>query len=384
MTRIAVSGNVIQWAWERSGISLEKLEERFPRIRQWMDETHHPTLKQVEKLAKRTHTPLGYFFLTEPPEEKFPIPNFRTVTAKAVYHPSPDLLETVYIMQRRQAWAHEFLIEQGEQRLPFVGSAKISDNFNDVAKNIRIMLGLENGWAAQHPSWTHALQAFRLAIEKIGILVAGNGVVGNNTRRKLSVSEFRGFVLNDEYAPLIFVNAVDYKAAQMFTLAHEVAHVWFGSSAAFDLYRLMSPTNNATELACNRVAAEILIPESELRDFWPFVVEEDDPFQAIARRFRVSILVAARKAVDLELIKMPEFFDFYSDYVRNQDRIKKERKKARGGDYYASQTTRIGRRFGAMVIGATKEGKLLYSDAYSLTGLNGNTFNSFAAKIFGK
>jgi Zn-dependent peptidase ImmA (M78 family) len=115
------------------------------------------------------------------------------------------------------------------------------------------------------------------------------------------VTEFRGFVLVDEYAPLVFINGADGKAAQMFTLAHELAHVWFGRSAAFDL-RDLQPANERTELACNSVAAEFLVPKTELQRSWPTLQQDPEPFQAIARQFKVSALVGARRALDLQLI----------------------------------------------------------------------------------
>ncbi|GIV50096.1 MAG: hypothetical protein KatS3mg038_0617 [Candidatus Kapaibacterium sp.] len=129
--------------------------------------------------------------------------------------------------------------------------------------------------------------------EAAGILVVTSGVVGNNTQRKLSVEEFRGFVLVDEYAPLVFINSADGKAAQMFTLAHELAHVWVGESAAFDL-RNLQPATNKLEQTCNRIAAEFLVPENSLRAFWSKAQQDPRPFQAIARHFKVSEIVAAR------------------------------------------------------------------------------------------
>ncbi|WP_419613631.1 ImmA/IrrE family metallo-endopeptidase, partial [Thiolapillus sp.] len=178
------------------------------------------------------------------------------------------MLDTVQMMQRRQAWMLEFLIEQGQPRLPFVGAAEPTDDPVQVATHIRQVLGIGDRWAAQHRTWEDALRALRLAVEKAGILIITNGIVGNNTRRKLDPAEFRGFVLPDAYTPLVFINGVDGKAAQMFTIAHELAHVWFDKSAVFDL-RELQPAEDRTEIACNKVAAEFLVPERELRALWP-------------------------------------------------------------------------------------------------------------------
>ncbi|HSF29461.1 MAG TPA: ImmA/IrrE family metallo-endopeptidase, partial [Candidatus Tectomicrobia bacterium] len=211
-----------------------------------------------------------------------------------------------------------------------------------------------------------------------GTLVVINGIVGNNTRRKLDPAEFRGFVLVDEYAPLVFVNGADGKAAQMFTLAHELAHVWFGRSAAFDLQELQ-PADDAIERVCNWVAAEFLVPEGELRPIWSSDLPQSEPLQAIARRFKVSELVAARRALDLRLIAKDEFLRFYDDY-RERERAAAAKGQG-GGDFYASQNLRIGRRYGKAVVSAAREGGLLYREAYQLTGLHGRAFERYAASL---
>src|SRR5690606_8772880 len=133
---------------------------------------------------------------------------------------SVDLLDTIHTMQRRQAWMREYLQEEGHDKLPFVGSAPLSEPVASVANRMRRVLRLRDEWAAEYPSWSEALRALRGAMEDAGILVVINGVVGNNTHRRLDPTEFRGFVLVDEYAPLVFVNGADSKAAQMVTLAH--------------------------------------------------------------------------------------------------------------------------------------------------------------------
>ena len=220
VNRVAIEPDLIAWAIDRSGIAVEVLETKFSKLGSWIRGELQPTLKQVEQLAAATRTPFGYFFLPTPPEEHLPIPHFRTVADARPRRPSPDLIETLHLMQQRQAWMREHLIEEQEPPLPFAASTRIDADTNIVATSIRDTLGLSSGWAAQHDAWESALRGLQSKIEGAGILVVANGVVGNNNFRKLDVKEFRGFVLADEYAPLVFVNAADAKAAQMFTLIH--------------------------------------------------------------------------------------------------------------------------------------------------------------------
>ena len=374
MSKVAVKYDLITWARERSGVGTAALVKKFPKFREWERGEAQPTLRQLESLAKTTSTPLGYFFLPEPPEDRLPIPDFRTLPGAQPRRPSPNLLETIQTMQQRQGWMREFLIEQGQGVLGFVGSVSMQDEPIEVAAKMRAALSLANDWARHASSWTEALKLLRDAVEDAGILVVINGVVGNNTRRKLDRGEFQGFILTDEYAPLIFINGADFKAAQMFTLAHELAHLWIGRGGVFN-FEEMQPANNEVELFCNHVAAEFLVPEAELRAVWRQAQEADEPFQFLARHFKVSPIVAARRALDLQLLSRQDFFEFYREYQQDERR---QKRPSGGGDFYATQGTRIGERFASAVIRAVKEGRLLYRDAYRLTGLHGKTFDRYA------
>lgn len=376
MARVAVNEAVLNWAFERSGLTIERLRKKFPKLDLWLTGQVHPTMKQLEDLAKATRTPFGYFFLSRPPEERLPIPLLRTESGSPAFQPSPDFIDTLHAMQRRQAWMREFLMEEGEPPLSFVNTAKLDDPPIKIALRMREALGLKEDWADAERTWTDALRVLMKTMDKAGIVVVINGVVGNNTHRKLDPGEFRGFVLVDEYAPLVFVNGADSKAAQMFTLAHELAHIFFGKSAAFDL-REMQPADDPMEKACDQVAAEFLVPENKLRQIWDSLKTEADPFQIIAQQFKVSSIVAARRALDLQLINKDTFFNFYSQYRETKRGERQDLKKQGGGDFYLNQNFRIGRRFAMTVAWAVREGKLLYSDAYRLTGLFGKTFVSY-------
>jgi len=374
MRKVAIKENILRWAVNRAGLTPDALQQKFPKIQQWITGEDHPTIRQLESLAKATLTPLGFFFLAEPPEERMPIPHFRTLDGRTAIRPSPNLLETVQMMQRRQAWMRDFLKDQGQEPLPFVRSARSNDLPASVADRIRHALNFDESWAVKETTWTDALRTLRETMEDTGILVVVNGIVGNNTRRKLNPEEFRGFVLVDEYAPLVFVNGADGRAAQMFTLAHELAHVFLGSSAAFDL-REMRPADDPMEQACNRVAAEFLVPERKLRPIWSSIQNDLAPFQTVARQFKVSEIVVARRALDLGLIQRETFLDFLDKQQRTSAR------GPEGGDFYNNQNLRIGRRFASAVAQAAKEGILLYSEAYHLTGLCGKTFDHYVTHL---
>lgn len=146
---IYVKPELIRWAIERSGRSADTLARYLPRIGQWETGDASPTLRQLETLAKKTWTPLGYFFLSEPPEERLPIPDFRTLRDEPIRRPSPNLIDTLHTMQRRQAWMRDYLIELGHERLPFIRSATPSDDVRTVARNIRRHLGMADGWASR-------------------------------------------------------------------------------------------------------------------------------------------------------------------------------------------------------------------------------------------
>lgn len=380
--QMTLQAGVLQWARERAGLEPAQLAGKLgikpERVFEW-EKSGRISFSQVDKLAHHTHTPVGFLYLAAPPEDRLTIPDLRTVGDRPLHRPSPDLLETVQMMQRRQAWMREELIEDAMDPLGFVGAFGLNSPHRDVAEAMRGALKLDHDWAAREQSWTDALRHLRKQIEDAGVLVMFNGIVGNNTHRKLNPDEFRGFALVDEYAPLIFINGADFKGAQMFTMAHELAHIFIGAAGVSN-FEALQPASHAVEQFCNRVAAEFLVPEAGLREYWARMGRIDEPYQAIARQFKVSTLVAARRALDLGLINRETFFEFYQPYQEDERRLQQRKDKA-GGSFWNNQNVRIGYRFGTAIIRAVSEGRLLYRDAYALTGLKGKTFDRFVKNL---
>jgi len=342
---------------------VDDLEPRFPQLARWLAGEDRPTLKQLEAFAAATHTPFGCFFLPRPPAERVPIPDFRTIRGQAVGRPSPDLLDTIYICQQRQEWYREFALVTGERPFPLVGSAKLTDDVVRVAAKMRGALAFDLDERRQMPTWTDALRRFIEQADNLGILVMVNGVVGSNNRRKLDPAEFRGFALSDPLAPLVFVNGADTKAGQMFTLAHEIAHLWLGESALTDVEPRSTPTN-AVEKWCNRVAAELLVPLDVFRQEYNPRAALPDELDRLARRFKVSTLVVLRRVHDAGGLTQERFWRAYDAELQRLTSIL----RTSGGDFYLTTAARVSKRFARAVVTSTWEGRASFTEAFHLLG----------------
>ena len=190
----------------------------------------------------------------------------------------------------------------------------------------------------------------------------------------------------DEYVPFVFVNGSDGQAAQMFTLAHELAHIWLGHSAAFDLHRFKS-SRGTIEAACNKIAAEVVVPEDEMRKNWNLFAKSDDPCSEAASHFKVSKTVAAIRALGMNLINRNEFDRIYQEEKESQKQRKEEMKKRNEEEdkhppiFYPNLIQSLGKLFANNVINAVNEGSLSYTKAYSLTDTTRNSFDGLAAKM---
>ena len=213
-----------------------------------------------------------------------------------------------------------------------------------------------------HSNWEAVFREFVRQVEDAGILVMVNGVVGQNNHRKLEPREFRGFALSDSLAPLVFINGADAKAAQMFTLAHELAHLWHGESALSDV-NLVPSVQRRVEAWCNRVAAELLLP---LDDIEATMLSGNplDQVQSIRRRYKVSSLVVLRRLYEAGRLSEDELRDAYdTEYRRIQSSARS------GGNYYPTLLVRVSHRFARAVVRNALDGETLYRDAFGLLGI---------------
>ncbi len=347
-------------------------------LAEWEDGDRSPTFKQLENFARATHTPVGFLFLSEPPDEAVPIPDYRTMENLGVTRPSPNLLDTIYLCEQRQQWYREFAQVAREDRVELVGALTLATPVLEAANTVRATLAFEVDQRGF--SRTDALRTLIERVEDLGVLVMVSGVVGSNTHRKLDSNEFRGFALVDDLAPVIFLNGADTKAAQIFTLVHELMHLWLGG-AALDDADLASDSTAGVERWCNQVAAEVLLPAESLRS----EVRDDealtDGLERVANRFKVSTLVVLRRLYDIGRLSRETYRAAYAEELQRILEILDERSGS-GGNFFNTQPARVSKRFARAVIASTLEGQTLHRDAFSMLGFKKlSTFNELAGRL---
>ena len=274
----------------------------------------------------------------------------------------------IYACQERQNWYRDFARVIGEPEPGFVGSASVEASPEIVATEMRETLGFDLAARRACPTWTDALRLFMRQADDAGVIVMVSGIVMSNTSRPLDPAEFRGFALSDPLAPLIFVNGKDTKAAQMFTLAHELAHIWLGASALSNLGAAPEKSFRREEVWCNAVAAEFLVPLEALRSDLRRNEPLENALPRLARTYKVSTPVILRRLLDADWLTR-ERFD--TAWAQENGRFWKvvRTDAATGRGFHRTTLARVGRRFARALVASTLEGRTLYRDAFRMLGI---------------
>lgn len=380
VTRVSVSPELYSWAIARSRTSLDVLESKFPKLALWTSGDENPTLKQLEKFANATHAPLGYLLLAEPPSEGLPVADYRTIANTPLGKPSANLFETIYLCEQRQDWYREFARTNGDAPIPFVGSLSESLDPKAAAESMRELLGFGLAERTRFRSWTEAISRLSESAEDAGLLIMISGVVGSDNHRPLDPEEFRGFSLVDEYAPTIFINGADTKAAQIFTLAHELAHIWLGKPSLDDA-SVAFRSSTGTERWCNQVAAELLVPMDAFLERLDTHAPLTDELKRMAGIFRVSTLVILRRIFDANRMTWDEYEAAYRRELRRVMHYAEEHGGS-GGNFYNTTPVRASKRFTRAVIESAREGQTMYVEATRLLGFkNLKTFDRLGERL---
>jgi Zn-dependent peptidase ImmA (M78 family)/DNA-binding XRE family transcriptional regulator len=378
MSTAMINTEILSWARARSGIDASAFAKKCgvteDRLVEW--ETGHKamTFIQAMKYADKAHVPFGYLFLETPPEENLPIPDLRTLNSSGVQNPSAELLDIVKLMIQRQEWYKEYLKTQLADPNSIIGKFTSNSNPAEIVSDMRNKLGL-----AAHPergSWEDYYRDLVARIEKAGVLVMRQSNLGSYTR-PLKVEEFRGFAIFDAYAPIIFVNHADAPGARLFTLVHELCHIWIGQSGISDG---SVTADRQEEILSNAVAAELLVPAVEFETLWRDEVHDwHDKLAALESHFHVSKWVLARRALTLGFIETDDYRDYiYGEKVAHANRVRGNSTPT----YYKTKKSQISQIFSKAVVSQALNSQLLLRDAGQLLGnMKPGNISKFAKEL---
>jgi len=373
---LLIRPDIYCWAINRSGKTIEQVKKKFGKIEEWISGDSFPTFKQLEDLAKSLYVPFGYLFYSEPPVEKCPLPDFRTPNDSHIEKCSINLLETIYFCERLQSWYSDYARQNHYPAVSFLKSVTIDDSPVDVAQKICKQLKISFDDRKKMSSIEKNLKYIIFKAEEAGILVMNNTQVANNSRRRLDHNEFKGFSLHDDYAPLIFINNTDPEESRLFTIVHELAHLWLGINGISDAEHF---SRDKVEQWCNQVATEILVPV-ELTE----AIKKNASLceiEKLSSQFNIGTLVLLRRLSYSHNVSDSEFKHYYQEkYTSLLPKPTSQRKGV--PNYYTLLSARLGKPFVNSVILSTIAGKTLYNQAFEMLGVkNTESFNKLARRM---
>lgn len=375
--RVDVSPSVLNWALDVAAADSDDLRRRF-KIEEWLSHAVRPTLKQLQDFARATGVPFGYLLLPEPPRWRLPMPDFREGFA-GTPTPSANLIAVIGQSQRRQEWYRDYAVALGAENLEFVGSA---EGVAPVEAGIRIRAALDFEVDERTGTWNETRKTLLRSFEKLGGLTVASSIVDNNTHRRLDEQEFRGFALVDKIAPLVFVNTSQTLNGQLFTLAHEYAHVWRGTSGIGN-EDPRQDGQSGVEKWCNAVASEVLVPRSELASKHADVARAPltKALDELAREFRCGTLVVLQALNRTGVRRIENYAAVYDAEVTRLRRLT-DASQSTGGNHYNNQPFRIGERLSRALISDALEGRTPLTEAMSLMSMKSvGNFDEYARRL---
>lgn len=389
-TKAYITPNVLKWARESARMTEEvaslKVSVSMEKLALWEKGDIQPTIRQAQILAKAYKRLFSILFLPEVPKDFQPLQDFRKNGSNPLSTSSIFIIREI---QQKQSWISDSNKDNGEDKLPFVGKYSLNDNSEDIANDILQTLGIKAG----HYESRNPIKEWIQKAESNGIFISRTSFI--HSRLKLDSNELQGFAIADPYAPFIFINSDDWVAPQLFTLVHELAHIWIaktGISNNIDLDIKKVSDFDRVELFCNEIAANALIPKTLIQSLDTRVFRDSKNIFNAARTIGVSSFAFLVRALNLNLISLPIYKELKSQAdIDFQEFIKKEaEKKARqkakenpgGPNYFLLQLNRNSRLFTQTILDGFKGGFIEPTVASKLLNVQTNKFQKLEAQLY--
>jgi Zn-dependent peptidase ImmA (M78 family) len=358
------------------------------KLKEWEDGTSQPTIRQAQILSKAYKRPFALFFLPEVPRDFQPLQDFRKSGSKELTTSSIFIIREI---QQKQAWISDIYSENNEEKLSFVGRFSPKSNPKLVANDILATLGINPArYKTDNP-----IREWINAAESNGIFVSRTSFI--HSKMKLDSDELQGFAIADHFAPFVFVNSDDWNAPQLFTLVHELAHIWIaatGISNGIEPEIAARSKYNAIELFCNEVAANALIPSEIILNIDRRVFRNSQEIFKIAKNLGVSSFAILIRALNLQLVSDSDYNALkrqaeidYQAFLKKEAERKaafklRQKEKPGGPNPYLLRLNKNSRLFTQVVLDALRSGFVQPTQASFLLGTPSNNFHKLEAQIY--
>ena len=383
-----VTPNLMRWAREQAGLSISEAAEKIKRsledIVAWEDGEDQPSIAQARKAAEVYKRPFAVLYLDDPPEDFVTLQDFRRLPETVPKKFSPELSYLIRISRHRQEWARDYLLSEGYEGLPFVGSSSIKEPPESISLDIRKSLNLTPKMQINSPTRYHALRLWMDSAERAGVFIF--------RQRKVPLAEARGFAISDDIAPFIFLNSNDSKSGQLFTLVHELAHLWLGISAISNMEyrgRYVDEDARNIEITCNKIATNAILDDRLFIEEWgrrDSLTSVEESIEYIAAHFCVSEEVVARRLLDKKIIGREHYLSLRDDYTKRwmefKERERLKMKNSEGGpSYYVTSAASIGYAFTQIVVSGYLSGSISGRDASSVLNVKVNNLRQLGEVV---
>lgn len=385
-----ITPKVLKWARESARMSLEvaaaKVNITVEKLEAWEDGSLQPTIKQAETLAKAYRRPFALLFFPEIPYDFHPLQDYRRKDSKPLGTASIFIIREI---QQKQNWLSDVYKENGEIPLSFVGKFSLNSNPVSVAKNILETLNISpNNYSTENPirEWIEGAESKGIFVSRISFI---------HSHLKLDSEEIQGFTIADKYAPFVFVNSDDWDAPQLFTLVHELAHIWIaesGISNDIDAEIKHKDKFHPVELFCNEVAANALMPIELMNSFESNVFDSGKEIFRASKKIGVSTFALLVRALSLKKISVDKYrklkqeadAEFKAFVLREElKKLKqKDREKKTGPNYYTLLVNKNSHSFTRVVMDAFKGGYIQPTLASTLLNTKINNFSKLESFLY--
>lgn len=385
-----ITAKVLKWARESAKMSEEiaasKVAVSIDKLKDWETGEDYPTIRQAQTLAKAYRRPFALFFLPDVPTDFQPLQDFRKTGSKELSTSSIFIIREI---QQKQAWISEVNKDNSENRVPFIGKFTIKDNPVLVAKDILTTLNINPlNYKSNNPIIEWIDKA-----ESNGIFISRTSFI--HSRLKLDSNEIQGFAIADDFAPFIFINSDDWNAPQLFTLVHELAHLWIAETGiSNDIEPTIKKAGdyNPIELFCNEVAANALMPKEFIDSIDSKAFDNAKEVFKNAKMIGVSSFALLVRALNLNIISLSTYNQLkqlsdieFNEFLKREEAKKirqKEKEKPGGPNYFLLQVNRNSRLFTQTVLDAFRGGVIEPTMASNLLNVKVNKFPKLEAQIY--